>query len=102
MLYDDYITLHELIAEALELQKQREKSVLNKWLGKIETFKETIGYSVSMSDKEVIIYTKSPGILIGRAGITVYELKALLSEEFGGEWSVKFVEIRGGFIKKEV
>lgn len=92
----------EFREECREYQKKREEGVLNKWLDKMEKFKETIGYSVSLSDKEVIIYTTSPGILIGRAGITVEELRGLLSKEFGGEWSVKFVEIRGGFIKKEV
>lgn len=44
------------------------------------------------------IHTIRPGVLIGRAGVNVEKFEKILSDEFGGEWKVKFIEIRGGFV----
>ena len=44
------------------------------------------------------IYSTRVGVLIGKAGVNVDLLKEMLTDEFRGEWKVKFIEIRGGFV----
>lgn len=86
-------------AEAHAFIKEKEESLLKRWLEKIGcNFKEPIGYYRDSLHRTMEIYTTRPGLLIGKAGIHVDELKQMLSEEFYGEWNVKFVEIRGGFV----
>ena len=76
--------------------KRWETSVIEKWLNKIG-YKEPVGYYRNRLTNEMEIYTTRPGVLIGKGGETVHEFEKTLSEEFGGEWKVKFIEIRGGF-----
>lgn len=85
--------------EAHLFNKQREEGVLKQWLRDIGyEYREPIGYYRDITEKTVTIYCHRPGILIGKAGINVDKLQILLSNEFRGEWKVKFVEIRGGFV----
>ena len=89
----------ELRVEAHVFMKEKEESLLKRWLDKIGcNLKEPIGYYRDSWHRTMEIYTTRPGPLIGKAGIHVDELKQMLSEEFYGEWNVKFVEIRGGFV----
>ena len=44
------------------------------------------------------IYTKHPGVLIGKYGKDVKEFQDMLDEEYRGHWKVKFIEVRGGFM----
>ena len=85
--------------ESLAFTKNREESVIKKWLNVIGyTYKEPVGYYRNSWKREMEIYTTRPGCLIGKAGIDVNKLKEMLTEEFGGEWEVKFIEVRGGFV----
>lgn len=87
----------EEIAEAHAWVKNGNETVLKRWLEGIG-YQDPIGYYVSRWDNVVEIYSTRPGVLIGRAGVHVDALRKMLTEEFGGEWQVKFVEIRGGFV----
>lgn len=75
----------------------KEEAVIKKWLDEIG-YKGPVGYYRKISDREMEIYTTRPGPLIGKAGVNVEKFKKMLSDEFRGEWKVKFVEIRGGFV----
>lgn len=98
MLYDERTyQMGRYRGSALKELRDVEESLIKKWLNKIG-YKEPVGYYRNPCTKELEIYTTRPGILIGKAGTNVKELKKMLSEEFFGEWKVKFVEIRGGFV----
>lgn len=85
--------------EALEFMRNKEETLLKTWLENIGyKRKEPIGYYLSYYHRTMEIYTTRPGILIGRAGIHVEQLKKMLSDDFYGEWNVKFIEISGGFV----
>lgn len=83
--------------EAYKFNKNREETLLKKWLDNIG-YKEPIGYYRDIVDQTMEIYSTRTGLLIGKAGSNVDKLKEMLTEEFRGEWKVKFVEIRGGFV----
>ena len=98
-MYDDY-AWQNLREESLKFMKNLEETIIKKWLNEIGAKDKnvTIGYYRNSWKREMEIYTTIPGCLIGKAGIGVEKLKELLTEEFGGEWTIKFVEIRGGFV----
>lgn len=85
-------------AEAIEFNKNREETIIKKWLSEIG-YTEQVGYYRNISKKEMEIYAKRVGSLIGKAGVNVERFEKMLAEEFRGEWKVKFVEIRGGFVR---
>ena len=85
-------------AEALAYVRNAEENLLKKWLNDIGCKEIIIGYYRNTYNNTMEIYSTRPGILIGKAGINVNKLKKMLSEEFHGEWKVKFIEIRGGFV----
>lgn len=85
-------------AEAMELCRNQEETLLKKWLDMIGNPVDTIAYYRDFCNSTMEIYTTRPGVLIGRAGESVDKLKQMLSDEFRGEWKVKFIEIRGGFL----
>ena len=99
--WDDMDTYDEefedMIAEALAFTKNKKESLIKKWLNKIN-FTEPIGYDISFGPNVATIYTKHPGVLIGKYGANVNEFYTMLAEEFGGKWEVKFVEVHGGFV----
>ena len=84
-------------AEAYEFNKNREETLLKEWMSNID-YKEPIGYYRNISQRTMEIYSTRIGALIGKAGTNVDKLEQMLSEEFRGDWKVRFVEIRGGFI----
>lgn len=84
--------------EAHIFMKNKEESAIKKWLNQI-SYKDPVGYFLNISNREIEIFTKRPGCLIGKAGTHIEKLKAILKEEFSGEWKVKFVEVRGGFVQ---
>ena len=90
----------EMRAEAHNYMKEKEERVIKAWLEKIG-FKEPVGYYRDALNKVMEIYTTRPGVLIGKQGKDVNEFKEMLSAEFYGEWKVKFIEIRGGFVQGE-
>lgn len=96
-MFDD--SWEQFRAEALAYAKDRNETLIKTWLNKIGyKDKNPIGYYICSSNKTIEIYSTRPGALIGRAGINVDELKKMLTDEFHGEWKVKFIEIRGGFV----
>lgn len=99
--YLDYLEENEDYEEerykSLVYMKNKEEAVIKKWLDHIG-FNEPVGYYRNVLNHVMEIYTTRPGVLIGKAGVNVKEFKKMLSEEFFGEWEVKFVEIRGGFV----
>lgn len=46
------------------------------------------------------IYTQHPGVLIGKYGKDVHEFQDMLNEEYRSDWKVKFIEVRGGFMRR--
>lgn len=87
----------EFREEALRLTREKEERILKKWLDKIGHTKP-LGYYFDKSKKVLELYTTHPGWLIGRQGVHIIELKRIIAEEYVGEWTVKFTEIRGGFV----
>lgn len=83
--------------ESHKFVKSLEESVIKEWLDKIG-YTEPVGYYRNAWKREVEIYATRVGVLIGKAGVNVKELEKLLAEQFCGEWKVKFVEVRGGFV----
>ena len=89
----------EFRAEVYAYAKDRNETLIKSWLSKTGYVdKNPIGYYICLSDKIIEIYSTRVGALIGKAGVNVDLLKKMLTDEFRGEWKVKFVEIRGGFI----
>lgn len=89
----------EVRAEVLAYAKDRDEALIKTWLNKIGyKDKNPIGYFINLGDKTIELYSTRPGVLIGKAGVNIQELMKMLSDEFRGEWKVKFVEIRGGFV----
>lgn len=78
--------------------KEEEEAVIKEWLDKIG-YTEPVGYYRDGFSRTMEIYATRVGCLIGKAGVNVRELEKLLTESFCGEWKVKFVEIRGGFVQ---
>lgn len=89
----------EFRAEIYAYAKDRNETLIKSWLSKIGyTDKNPIGYYICLSNKTIEIYSTRVGALIGKAGVNVDLLEKMLADEFRGEWKVKFVEIRGGFV----
>ena len=90
----------DLRAEAHAFMKEKEENLIKNWLYKIGyKYKEPVGYYINICNNTMEIYSHRVGALIGKAGMNVDELKKMLSDEFHGEWKVKFTEIRGGFVE---
>lgn len=89
--------LEELREYVFAYEKLRNEQTIQKWLDSIG-YTEPVGYYRDISNKTMEIYTTRPGILIGKHGVSVYAFQKMLEEEFHGEWKVKFIEIRGGFV----
>ena len=83
--------------ECLEYMRDKENALVKKWLDSIN-YTEPVGYYMNIGKQEIEIYATKVGVLIGRAGVGVDKLKEILTEEFNGEWNVKFIEIRGSFV----
>ena len=101
-MYDEHeeMAWQKLREESFAFTKNREESVIKKWLNVIGyTYKEPVGYYRNSWEREMEIYTTRPGGMIGKAGIGVKKLENMLTEEFGGEWKVRFIEVRGGFVQ---
>lgn len=98
-MYNDYAEMawQKVREEALAFNEDIEKSLIKKWLNEIN-YTEPIGYFRNSWKREMEIYATRPGLLIGKAGAHINKLKIMLTEEFGGEWEIKLIEIRGGFV----
>ena len=101
---DDNLAMHneddweECIAQMLAQVKEQEESIISKWLKEIG-YNAPVGYYRNVLKQEMEIYTTRPGVLIGKHGVCVERLKQMLQEYFSIEYSIKFIEIRGGFVQ---
>ena len=83
--------------ECLRFMRNKEETAIKKWLSEMK-YSEPVGCERDMSKKELKIYTTHPGWLIGKAGKGVDRLKEIWSEEFSGDWKIRFIEIRGHIV----
>lgn len=89
----------EFRAEVHAFIKEKEETLIKKWLDKIGyKYKEPVGYYLNSCEREMEIYSTRVGQLIGKSGVNIDLLKKMLKDEFRDEWKIKFVEIRGGFV----
>lgn len=95
--YDEEMEWQKFRAEAHAFMKNMEENAVRKWLDMIG-YTEPVGYYRNILDREMEIYATRIGCLIGKAGTNVRLFENILAEEFGGEWKVKFIEVRGGFV----
>lgn len=86
----------ELRGEILWHHTNRNKKLIEKWCKECGVV-TPIGYDNDLNGV-MTIYTQQPGKLIGKKGKDVDKFKADLKEEFGINYEVKFVEVRGGFV----
>ena len=86
-------------ADCMEYARKKEEALIKKWLDKIG-YNETIGYYRDIRNHTMEIYTQHPGVLIGKYGKDVHEFQDMLDEEYRGHWKVKFIEVRGGFMRR--
>lgn len=93
---DEFDTqFEELRNEVHKWAKNRERKFLEDWC--VEAgLEEPVGYDYVYGEG-FTIYTKHPGILIGKAGILVNKYRYRLKEDFGKDNNIKFVEIKNGF-----
>lgn len=82
---------------ALICMKEHEKTVIESYLSDIG-YTEPIFYKINICDREFTIYTKNPGMIIGKGGTNINILKSILTREFSGEWKVTIEEVRGEFV----
>lgn len=79
----------------------KNREVLEKWCRAIK-YKHPIGYYNDLGEYKMVIYTEHPGIMIGKAGVYVDLLKEILRREFYHDYTIEFVEIRGGIVNLNI
>lgn len=87
----------ECLLEARANLRKAEETLLKNWLTELG-YKEPVGFFFNYSEKQLTLYTTRPGLLIGKAGVNIDKLKKMLADEFNKEWTIEFIEIRGGFV----
>ena len=83
--------------EALAYSADIERRIIKEWLDKIG-YTEPVGYYRDTINNIMEIYSTRIGMLIGKGGTHVEELKKMLLDEYRTSFEIKFVEIRGGFV----
>lgn len=94
-MFDD--SFEELRSEALNYCANKNKVIIENWC-KGCGMNEPVGYYNDLSKHELTIYTTRPGVMIGKAGKDINNVKEVLKEEFGHDYDIKFVEIRGHIV----
>ena len=82
---------------ALEEAKKMNDKLIKDWLQQID-YHETVGYYIDHYKCTIEIYTKNPGILIGKAGCNIEFLENIVSKEYCRKYKVSFKEVKGGFV----
>ena len=77
--------------------REFEQRIINDWRTEIG-FNKPVGYWYDYGARNLVIYTDSPGQIIGKMGANIGILMSLLSEKLFGTWTIELVEIRGGFV----
>ena len=83
--------------DCLEYVKNLHENALKKYLDEIG-FKDIFAYEYSYSENKFTIYTRKPGVWIGKYGVGVKLLKEILAREVKEDCNVEFKEIRGKFV----
>lgn len=87
----------EFRGECLEYVKNLHENALKKYLNEIG-FKDIFAYEYSYSENKFTIYTRRPGVWIGKGGEGVKLLKEILAKEVKEDCNVEFKEICGNFV----
>lgn len=82
--------------DAHDFMLNRNKKLIEEW-AKSAGVKTPIGF-YNDSNGTLTIYTDKCGQLIGYHGETVNYFKEVLKKEFGKEYKINFVEVKGGFV----
>lgn len=90
----------EFRGDCLEFMQNKHDNTVKNWLNKIG-YTGTVGYYFDVMDNTLEIYTKHPGVLIGKHGCNIEYLINLLCEEYGGYMRIQLIEVRGGFVSTE-
>jgi ribosomal protein S3 len=86
----------QLRGDILWHNANRNRKLIEKWCQECGVT-SPIGYENDLNGV-MTIYTEHPGALIGRGGEKIDKFKEELKQEFGRNYEVKFVEVRGGFV----
>lgn len=94
MFDDDFERMRE---EALEYHDNKNKVIIENWCKECG-MNEPVGYYNDLSKNELTIYTTRCGIMIGKAGKHIDNVRTVLNEEFHRNYDIKFVEIKGRIV----
>ena len=94
MVDEEFMELRNAIHKTVS---EKHSTILTAWC-KEAGVKTPVGYYLDIMDGTYYIYTDKPGYLIGKAGCLVNKYQQLLRKQFSTMTSVKFVEIKGGFV----
>lgn len=94
---DEEMQWQEFRGECLEFMQNKHDNTIKNWLNKIG-YTGTVGYYFNIVKNTLEIYTKHPGVLIGKSGCNIKNLKNMVCEEYGSTMQVKIIEVRGGFV----
>ena len=83
--------------DALNYMYNKNKTIIENWCNECG-MDEPVGYYNDLSKHELTIYTTRCGVMIGKAGKHINKVKEVLKEEFGRDYDIKFVEIRGNIV----
>lgn len=100
-LSDEDLDWLNIRADAYKFVRDRDLNLIKNWLSIIGAHDITVGYYVDTYHKCIEIYSTTPGKLIGLHGKNVDILKEMMSNIYHSEYTVKFTEIKGGFIHVE-
>lgn len=91
--------MNSWIYDVLNEIRLEEEGAIERWMTLAGYNNNPIGYYRDIDNKTMEIYATRPGVLIGKGGKCVEEFKQILKDTFGGDWKVKFIEIRGGMVE---
>lgn len=89
----------EIREDAYTYIKNKKENPIKKFMKEIG-INDNIIYEYKYRCYSLIIYTKYPGIWIGKAGSGVKRLKEILKEELKHDVEVNFVEVKGNFLSQ--
>lgn len=82
---------------ARESMYKLERDTIKSWMNEVGC-RETVGYWYDYGNRNLVLYTNSPGRLIGKGGKNIEVLRNKLKEQMVGNWTVELSEIKGGFV----
>lgn len=97
----DELEWMEMREESCKYLKEKHESPLIQYLTELNISDDFL-YEYSNMNRNLVIYTKRPGIWIGLHGSGYNRLKEILLEKFEHDVEVNFKEVRGDFISFKV